>query len=284
VATRRTVLAACVATALVLLGGALWWLRAGAADEVRAPTPHASAPAAPRADAATPAAAPLPELAHEAAPAPSPERLPGLQVAAVATFLPDGERGQAITGLVIDGDGRPVRDARVELLDPMSAPAAAGVFRIDVAAPPATDLLAEAATGHDGRFRMLVSESRARVHRHVEPGGRLALALCRPLLRATRPGLRTAVRRLAAGEADVVDVGTLVLGAGGGLRGRVLHASGAPVSDARVNLRSWITALPGEDLEPRLAGAPSVRTGPDGRFEAGGLPPARTSAEIELEG
>jgi hypothetical protein len=268
-----------------LLGGAVWWLL-GEAGPRGAASPGAPSEEREVAAAVTAADGAATDPLSAVPPVRTAEALGAdAVIAPVGSFMPDGERGQSVTGLVVDAGGGPVGDARVELLDVSLGPERPlSPLHAGPPASPGFGILAEARTGADGRFVLLVSESRARVHRHLLPTGK-AGKLCHPLVRASLPGLLPAVRKLAVGAEEVVDVGTLALELGGALRGRLGTAGGEPVPDAAVLLRSHASPKPGMEDEALASGAPADhRTGSDGRFEIAGIPPGLLAVELEHEG
>lgn len=197
--------------------------------------------------------------------------------------LASGERSQLIVGVVLDGRGGAVPGAVVQVEDIGSPDDPSLALRFDIGRAQSPAVLAQTRTDEGGRFELAVGESSAQAHRHAQVG-RAASPVCLPVLRASGPGLLPAVRPLVLGEGDTLDQGTIVLEAGGGLRGRVTRAGGQPVANARLLMRSHAPSLKGwGELSP-VNGWPEQRTSADGRFELTGLPLGPLTVEIESEG
>ncbi len=113
----------------------------------------------------------------------------------------------------------------------------------------------EARTGPDGRFAFLdVTPSRGYVVR----------------ARHADFAITSHDETIDLSGRDAVDIGDLALGQGGGLKGLVVDAQGAPVADVRVAIAWRITnpvgiILADPDTAPEIER--EVRTGEDGRFE-----------------
>ncbi|MBK7072110.1 MAG: carboxypeptidase regulatory-like domain-containing protein [Myxococcales bacterium] len=153
-----------------------------------------------------------------------------LPTAAPITLSLDG--GGAITGRVIDQDGRPVVGVVVTAQHIASDDTGGGPTALD------GSFVADALAG--GRYRLRVDPYRG---------------AATPLPWASAPPPLVAV---AGGDARVGPLVLRVTRAVGTIAGRVVDADGAPVADAFVRLGPvWGT----------VGGAPVARTTPDGRFE-----------------
>jgi RNA polymerase sigma factor (sigma-70 family) len=153
-----------------------------------------------------------------------------LPTAAPITLSLDG--GGAITGRVIDQDGRPVVGVVVTAQDIASDDTGGGPTALD------GGFVADALAG--GRYRLRVDPY---------PGAPTPLPWA-----GAPPPLIT----VAGGDARIGPLVLRVTRAVGAVAGRVVDADGAPVADAFVRLGPvWGT----------VGGAPVARTTPDGRFE-----------------
>jgi hypothetical protein len=214
---------ALVALVCLALGG-VWLLRTGSTREPEAEQARGTQAAEGRsADVA-----PEPDLrASEGA---------GTFTADRAPSLPPGRAEDAplrsgIRGRLVEVDGRPVPDTRIELASlPLE------VFLLDVVAafdpesPVARPVLASTTTDAEGRFTLEGTTLQALHALSIDPSG-------------PRASLRILEEALHAGQAT--DLGDLVLAPAGTLRGRIVDDSGQPVAGARVR----VAALP----EPVLA-------------------------------
>jgi Carboxypeptidase regulatory-like domain len=280
--SRRGTIAWAAAAAVLVVAGGLWWLlREEPAGRSAAVNRMAAVPAAERAapPESPPISAAIAPLTADAVVSVT----PSAAVAGVRFTLPSGERGQRITGLVVDEDLRPVPGARVQLVE-LPAPARFQQVFDHAFAGADFDEVAACTTGADGRFELLAAESRARPRRHALPGKKGG-QLRAPMLRAEAAGLIPVAQLLALGGQDELDAGTVVLARGGGVQGRVVDSAGRPVSDATVRVANWTASRPGRENEHKLTTQPlTLSTQPDGRFEASGLLGGRTGIEIERPG
>lgn len=188
-------------------------------------------------------------------PSPAAPRLAGPRSDLPARVAPPAV---VVTGRVRDESGRAVAGARVALWPRTAAACDAAAHR------PAC-----AIAGADGTFS-------------------LQLAAPLPFAAVLRAdGVApppTVVDRCIA--APCVDVGDLVLAAGGELVGSVVTADGAPVGGAAVRLVAVTGALAGlpDPLRERAATAVDVVTGPDGGFAFARLAPGAYAVEVVAAG
>ncbi len=163
--------------------------------------------------------------------------------------------GAAVSGVVVDGAGRPVAEALVSAWSPGLA------FGLD-----------------DERLRRTQSDERGRYRLAALPTGRVKISADHPL---RLDSAKVAVQVPEEGELTEVD---LVLEDGRRIIGRALLESGAPAAGARV--RAWfdITRASGPSLFNASRGARSETLADDeGRFVLSGLGagPFVVSAEVE---
>jgi hypothetical protein len=253
---------ALLAGALLLAAGlVVGWLLAPPEDE-RAAAPAGSPPAA---------VAAAPELPRAAAEEPT--RLPELAVADVhpiagAAALAN-EQQRSFSGRIVDERGAPVAGASVELVRNAAVPG------LDVDGSAA--VLARVASGADGCFAFAARESLTRI---VTPPGPRREPLF-ALLRASAPGVATAVVRLAPSAFGDTDLGDVRLARGGRLRGRVVDAEGHPVEGARVLCQH---EEPGGEFGALAQQLEVAQTVADGGFALAGVRAGRCWLRVEAEG
>lgn len=147
----------------------------------------------------------------------------------------------AVSGLVVDGRGKPVPGAQVELLREPGA-----------LLPLAEDSLYRAATGADGRFEI-----------PLVPSGRFDLLVrSRGFAPLERVGLEVPDRNL----------GRFVLERGAALSVRVADPGGQPLEGAEV----WVVPRDPRDWNDYYREGPAAVTGPDGELELPDLPSGRS--------
>ena len=155
----------------------------------------------------------------------------------------------AVSGLVVDGRGKPVAGAQVELL------------RSREPAALAEDGLYRAATGADGRFGIPL----------VSPGRFDLLVRRSGFAPLERVGLEVPSGRGA------VDLGRFALERGAALSVRVADSEGQPLEGAEV----WVVPRDPRDWNAYYREGPAAVTGPDGEAEVPDLPPGR-SVSLDL--
>ena len=173
------------------------------------------------------------------------------RVETVSLPLPRGETervvridaGRTVIGRVADDSDRPIADASIEL-EPTTGRSSRDVEGLSTV------------TGGDGRFELA----------HVG-ADRWTATVRRPgFARRVVPGVSVE----SSDPNDPLDLGTLVLGPEAIVEGRVVDPAGEPVEDATV------TVGPAGRFERGMfpgAFADTARTGPDGAFRIGELPP-----------
>jgi hypothetical protein len=166
-------------------------------------------------------------------------------------------QGAALSGIVLDGQGRPVAGAAVFQVEELRPPQELASRLRDE--PPATT------TGADGRFSLADRPRGLPAHLFV-----LARGFLPATVRGVRPPTASPLRiRLAAGAR---------------FAGRVLDPEGLPVTGAKAAL-DWRQTAPGrEDL---LVGRPvskTATTGSDGRFELADMPQGKGRLAVSAAG
>ncbi len=162
------------------------------------------------------------------------------------------DRGQAITGLVTDGDGRPVRDADVSVRPARKAPAGPGRMVMiggpgGGAAPPV-----KGTTGEDGRFR-IAGLAAGTYDVEVRKAGF-----------AKKPVAGVEVTK----RSEPVDLGAIALEPGQRIFGFVSAPDGTPVEGVEISLAPAAAGptmvLAGRPMDRQ---APVAVSAPDGSFQ-----------------
>jgi protocatechuate 3,4-dioxygenase beta subunit len=154
-------------------------------------------------------------------------------------------RGRRAFGRVVDGGGRPVAGARVEL-------ASGNTGRVVASGPDPETPLFHVRTGPDGTFAL----------RHL-PAGWFHLRIeARGFPAFERTGVE-----IAAGAA-AVDLGRFLLQRGAALQGKAVDPEGQPLRGAEV----WIIPSPVRDWTDLYAKGPAAVTAADGSFVVRDLP------------
>jgi|GEM_PF-1972922 len=175
-------------------------------------------------------------------------------------------RGGAIVGRLVDDQGEPVSGGRVETRDanwsddPLTA--ALGDYF------PSDATVRHSRSGRDGRFRL----------ENLRPGSYLLLAQA-PRLH------RVAVGDLAVDAGGEVDVGELVLTAGGRVHGLLMDAESAPVVGGRVTLQpeTFGTSLPIRRARSGADGRWSIENVVPGAYLLVGGPPVAAGMQGYLQ-
>lgn len=169
---------------------------------------------------------------------------PGVEVPRAEPLLVTLQAGRSLSGRVVDPSGKPVAGAR---LTP-SPETGLGSFAIQSLRGPRTE--------SDGSGRFLLDG--------LSPGPLALWVMAEGYLMKTVRGLQIP----ETGEAPPVEI---VLGPGATVEGRVLDEGSRPVAGA------FVHAIPaqGFDGESWIPASGGVRSGEDGRYRVGGLPPGR---------
>lgn len=210
-----------IAAALIVLVAAIVFMLSDSAGDVGTAAPIAPNASVTPADA-TPSTATTTELASAA-----PLRVPDVIVEPVLApvsedGVPESYRAAlgGLTGRVIEENGTPVPDIPVEIVGGRATSFQQARMSAYADTPPVLDLIqASAITDQDGRFHMTNIEPRTMGGLLVDPGG-------------PRSALRILDIQPTAGETH--DLGDIVLAAAVTLTGRIVDATGAPISGVRV--------------------------------------------------
>lgn len=165
-------------------------------------------------------------------------------------------QGGAVTGIVVDGRGKPISGARVFRVEELRAPSEL--------AERLRDETPEATTRADGRFSLSDQPRDLPIHLLISARGFLPATL-----RGVRPPISSLRIRLEDGTRFV---------------GRVLDPERLPVADANVAL-AWQATAPGrDDISIGLPVVKTATTGRDGRFEVADMPAGRGTLAASAAG